>query len=82
MEQNRQIRILQKFVDWVNDVQKDIPRIGRDFENAFENELDAKVAEIIDLMNIIGELHSMTESAKNYSIDLIQKLDSRQEKKD
>lgn len=78
MGQYRQIRTLKKFIDWVNDVQKDFPKIARDFEDAFEDELDAKDVEITALMNMIDDFYTTTDNAKNYSIDLIQKMESHQ----
>lgn len=72
----KKINTLHQFVDWVNNTQKDISRIGRRFENVFDDELESGNVEISELINNISELFSMADNLKNCSIALIQQYES------
>ena len=76
MGTNKKIDTLIHFVNWVNNSQKDILKIGRRLENVFDDDLESGNFEISELINNISELFSMADNLKNCSIALIQQYES------
>ena len=76
MGTSKKIETLNFFVDWVNNVHKDVAKIGRRFENVFDDDLESGNVEISELINNISELNSMADNLKNCSISLIQQYES------
>ena len=67
---------LIRIVEFMDAVQKDIAKMGRNVERVFEDDLRHKNEEIIGLMDNIEGLYSMTENLKNYSEELIQRFEA------
>lgn len=67
---------LIRIVEFMDAVQKDIAKMGRNVERVFEDDLRHKNEEIIGLMDNIEGLYSMTENLKNYSAELIQRFEA------
>lgn len=67
---------LIRIVEFMDAVQKDIAKMGRNVERVFEDDLRHKNEEIIGLMDNIEGLYSMTENLKNYSVELIQRFEA------
>lgn len=67
---------LIRIVEFMDAVQKDIAKMGRNVERVFEDDLRHKNEEIIGLMDNIEGLYSMTENLKNYSVELIQRYEA------
>lgn len=76
MGTSKKIETLNLFVDWVNNVHKDVAKIVRKFENVFGDDLQSGNVEISELINNISELYSMTDNLKHCSIALIQQHES------
>lgn len=55
MGTNKKIDTLIHFVNWVNNSQKDILKIGRRLENVFDDDLESGNFEISELINNISE---------------------------
>ena len=72
----KKIDSLHQFVDWVKSIQMDVAKIGRQFDRVFDEELESGNVEILDFMNTLSELYSMTDNLKNYSTNLIQQYES------
>lgn len=75
MREHKKKETLNLFVDWLNDIQKEISKIGRKIENVFVDELESRNLETSDLLNNINELHSIINNLKEYSADLIQRYE-------
>ena len=73
----RKIDTLKRFLDWVKFIQKDINKIGRDVERKFDDELESNDGEIIEFLDSLGNLYSITDNLKEYSANLIQKYSER-----
>ncbi len=72
----KKIDTLNQFVDWVKSIQKDIAKISRQFERIFDDELESGNVEVLDFMNTLNGLYSMTDNLKNNSTNLVQQYES------